>query len=188
MTTDTATISPITQDVSPITLDGFTGTDRTADAQHLYHRAGTGVGGVDDLATIDVLTRYNTLHPRPAAELHARHERDQALRLVEERWEDLTTAEAWLAAHHTYVVAVADARICIDIWRDRADAAAAVRYIADGPAEIAAYERILDAGHPDVVPLVGDGEETAEILLANLEQAHRYRSRLAADTLAVAAG
>ncbi|WP_052391597.1 hypothetical protein [Streptomyces sp. NRRL B-24484] len=174
--------------ITPVTLDGFTGTDRATDAEHFHHRAVAGTGSLNDIATIDVLTRYNLLRPRLAAELHARQERDQALRLVEERWEALSTAPAWLAAHHAYVVAVADARICIDIWRDRAEAAAEVRFIADGLAEIAVYERILDAGHPAVVPLPDNTRQTAQMLLANLEQAHAYRGRLTAETLAVVAG
>ncbi|MDJ0345911.1 hypothetical protein QMK19_35345 [Streptomyces sp. H10-C2] len=128
--------------------------------------------------------RYNKLRPLLATELHARRDRDRALHLVETRWEALSSAANWLAAHHAYTVAVDDARRSIAAWVESATAAVNVGgFVGD---EITVYEqRILAEGHPPIEPLTLDPGAVAEQLLQDLDQTHERRRHLAAETLGV---
>lgn len=136
-------------------------------------------------------------HPAPAAaERIAREERDRALHLVEIRWEALADPNdkgSWLHGHQAYVRAVDDARIAIDMWEERATAAAtspgAAALIADGNGEYhGTYRRILDAGHPVLTVPDTDPAAAVEQLRANLDQAREQRRRQAGQTLALTAG
>ncbi|MFJ2407001.1 hypothetical protein ACIOUE_37535 [Streptomyces xanthochromogenes] len=132
--------------------------------------------------------RYNGLRERLAAEECVRRDRDRALHLVETRWEALSNAANWLAAHHAYVVAVDEARTAIAAWTR--EAAAAVQWAGfEGDLDtdtLRVYrERILAAGHPPLAPLDLDVEAEAEKLRDKLGQAHEHRQQLAAETLRV---
>jgi hypothetical protein len=63
------------------------------------------------VGVMETTARYADVRDPPAREQVARAERDRLLHQVELRWEALSTAAAWLAAHHAYVVAVDEARI-----------------------------------------------------------------------------
>ncbi|TQE33156.1 hypothetical protein [Streptomyces ipomoeae] len=184
-----------------VELDGFTGLDEdtpeyiaafnaalkrwsTANPGKDPHEEGMRLVGLSD-----VLRRYNTLRQRLFVEKQARAASEAALQLVETRWQELSTAEAWLAAHHAYVVAVDGARTAIDNWRRHAAVATKVTFVTDGTVHReAAYTRILAAGHPPVEPLpMGfNPDQVAEELLQELEQTHERRLDLAATTLELA--
>ncbi|MCZ0984070.1 hypothetical protein O1L60_45730 [Streptomyces diastatochromogenes] len=134
--------------------------------------------------------RYNGLRTRLAAEEHARRDRDRALHLVETRWEALSTAASWLAAHHAYVLAVDEAHTAITAWAEKA--APAVEWAGfDGDLDtqmLRVYrDRILAEGYPPLAPLDLDVEAEAESLHAKLDQAHQRRKALAAETLGLTA-
>ncbi|MFF2132420.1 hypothetical protein ACFVW1_45220 [Streptomyces olivochromogenes] len=181
---------------APVVIDGIDGTS-LENVQELVDQFARKHPGDDDAITgyirsttpiFYAVHRYNELRSLLAAEEHARRERDRALHLVETRWEALNTAANWLAAHHAYVVAVADAHIAIDMWADRAAAAAkATGFEGDPTADlIRVYrERILVEGHPPVEPgTYGDNE--ARQLRENLDRTHERRKKLAAETLGMA--
>ncbi|MFJ8957309.1 hypothetical protein ACIRO1_45190 [Streptomyces sp. NPDC102381] len=134
--------------------------------------------------------RYNGLRTRLAAEDRARRERDRALHLVETRWEAMSTAANWLAAHHAYVVAVDEAHAAITAWtKEAAPAAEWAGFDGDLDTEMLRIyrERILAAGHPPLAPLDLDIETEADRLRNKLDQAHDRRKALAAETLGLAA-
>ncbi|MFD5615839.1 hypothetical protein [Kitasatospora sp. NPDC127060] len=187
-----------TMQITPVTLEGFTGLN--LDGQEAEHFRRVLYRFIDEhpdrspgeeesrlINLMDTLRDYNTLRPRLLEERIAREERDRALHLVESRWEALSTAPHWLAAHHSYVMSVDDARIAIDMWKNRAADAAKVRLNRDHPYRQAAYEQILAAGHPAVQPLDTDPSVVAEQYMANLEQVVEYRQGLAAKTLSLVA-
>ncbi|MFC9652717.1 MULTISPECIES: hypothetical protein [unclassified Streptomyces] len=72
---------------------------------------------------MDTTVRYADVRDRLAHEQVARAERDRLPHQVELCWEALSSAAAWLAAHPAYVLAVDEARIAVDMWRERAEAA-----------------------------------------------------------------
>jgi hypothetical protein len=185
--------------ITPVTLEGHHGLDEdSAAASAKYweslNRWVAANPGQDSqpeamrlIALNDTLRRYNTLRPLLAREEVARQERDRALQQVEDLWEalgDPAATASWLHVHQAYVRAVEDARIALDMWRDRAADAKTVVYVhdGDGGSRKVAYDQILAAGHPPVEPLTIDPHTVTEQLLANLEQAHEYRTRLAAET------
>ncbi|MFJ2278898.1 hypothetical protein ACIOEZ_32645 [Streptomyces sp. NPDC087866] len=185
--------------IAPVTLEGHTGIEEdTAAAGAKYweslNRWIEAHPGQDSkpegkrlVALNDTLRRYNTLRPLLAREEVARQARDLALEQVEVLWQalgDPAATGSWLHGHQAYVRAVEDARIALDMWRDRAADAKTVVYVhdGDGGARKVAYDQILAAGHPPVEPLTLDPTTVTEQLLANLEQAHEYRTRLAAET------
>ncbi|WP_371503545.1 hypothetical protein OG871_39745 (plasmid) [Kitasatospora sp. NBC_00374] len=183
--------------VSPVTLEGFTGLNLDGQEanhfqksvyrhlqEHPEQSSGEEAGRL--IGLMDALRDYNNLRPRLQEERIAREERDRSLHRVEVRWEALRTAANWLAAHHDYVVTVADARIAIDMWEDRASGAVSVPFRQETPHQRAAYQQILAAGHPAIEPLTVDPAAEADRLRANLEQATEHRRRLAAETLALA--
>lgn len=184
--------------ISPVAIEGITGLDDATD-EEAYHAAldrwtAAHPGhdrndlvkeGVRLIALNDTLRRYNTLRRGLREEEVARRERDRALHLVETRWQALSTANAWLAAHHAYVVAVDGARDAIDRWERRAADAARISFVWDVDPGRIAYERILAAGHPQVEPLTSDPAAVAEQLRAVLDSSHEARQRLAAETFGV---
>jgi hypothetical protein len=138
---------------------------------------------------MDTTYRYADVRDLLAHEQVARAERDRLLHQVEVRWEALSTASAWLAAHHAYVLAVDEARIGIDMWRERAESALNRMFFCDSPRSEAAYRQILQVGHPPLEEAQAALDQapaaTADRLRADLDQAHEYRRGLAAQTLAV---
>lgn len=185
--------------ITPVTLEGHTGLDedtaaanaRLWESLNAWAAANPGQDsqpeGMRLVALNDTLRRYNTLRPLLLREEVARQERDRALAQVEVLWQalgDPAATESWLHCHQAYVRAVEDARIALDMWRDRAADAKKVVYVhdGDGGARKVAYDQILAAGHPPVEPLTIDPHTVTEQFLANLEQAHEYRTRLAAQT------
>ncbi|MGW2421366.1 hypothetical protein ACWC0C_19330 [Streptomyces sp. NPDC001709] len=182
-----------------MTIDGFNGLDEGTPAGDAAWTAALGRWraehpGEDErdeilrlVALTDVLNRYNRLRPRLAAEQEARAARDGALAEVEACWQALSSARAWLAAHHNYVVAVDAAKTAICLWRERALAAKEIPFIWDAPSRKAVYDRLIADGHPEIEPL-GGGNPAAEAdqLLAELEQAESRRGGLVAKTLAIA--
>ncbi|MEU8883888.1 hypothetical protein [Streptomyces hydrogenans] len=96
---------------------------------------------------------------------------------MEVRWEALSTATAWHAAHHVYVVAVDDARTAITTWSGVARAPA--RWLPVEASEQLYRERILTAGHPPVERYELDADAVAAEaarLRDALDQAHEYRA------------
>jgi hypothetical protein len=179
--------------MTTLTIEGFTGTE--ADADLLLRR----MRDADDeermrlMVLHDVLQRQRRMGAALREEERARAQRDRALHLVETRWEDLSTASAWLAAHHAYIVAVDEARAAIDAWAAVAhetwkQQTRAARWDYALEAERAAEEQIRAAGHQPVTLLDTDPAPVAEQLRAELEQTHAHRARLTAQTLGVATG
>ncbi|MGW5121898.1 hypothetical protein ACWEQ8_41750 [Streptomyces noursei] len=182
---------------TPIVIDGLNGLDGEADGRSTLNAmrryaadnpTGRGITEFEgDLVRLrSALCVYNTLRPLLAAEERTRLDRDRALHLVEIRWEALTTAANWLAAHHAYVVAVDDARTAISTWCGAATAAAQADWFHNDR-ELQAYEeRILSAGHP---PLrrVGFADNERNQLLDRLKGTHTRRKALAAETLGLKA-
>ncbi|WP_098895678.1 hypothetical protein [Streptomyces sp. t99] len=185
--------------IAPVTLEGHTGLDEDSAAASAKYweslnrwiAANPGQDSQPEamrlIALNDTLRRYNTLRPLLAREEVARQARDLALEQVEVLWQalgDPAATGSWLHGHQAYVRAVEDARIALDMWRDRAADAKTVVYVhdGDGGSRKVAYDQILAAGHPPVEPLTLDPETVTAQLLGNLEQAHEYRTRLAAET------
>ncbi|GHG04316.1 hypothetical protein ACFFSH_37975 [Streptomyces filamentosus] len=128
---------------------------------------------------------YNTLATTQVAEQAGRRDRDRARHLVEVRWEALSTATAWHAAHHAYVVAVDAARTAITAWSEAARAAARVGWFPIESMEQLYQERILTAGHPPVelYQLDADAVDAEAARLRDaLDQTHEHRARLASQT------
>ncbi|MFJ2203316.1 hypothetical protein [Streptomyces violaceusniger] len=189
--------------LEPLNIDGITGNYETADAEFdnamrrwkAAHPAADPRGeeahaeGMRLTSLQSICARYADVRDRLAHEQVARAERDRLLHLVEIRWEALSTAANWLAAHHAYVLAVDDARIAIDMWQERAESAVKRPWAYALPNDEASYHQILAAGHPALDDALAELDrtpaETAEHLRANLDQAHKYRKQLAAETLGV---
>lgn len=190
--------------LSPLDIEGFTGIGETMDAEcnaalrrwakrhpDLDPRGPEGhAEGMRLVAMMDTVHRYADVRDRLAHEQVARAERDRLLHQVELRWEALGTASAWLGAHHAYVLAVDEARIAIDMWRERAETALRRPFFCSSPRDEAAYRQIQEAGHPALEDALADLDQTpgqtAEQLRANLDQAHEHRRTLAAETLELA--
>lgn len=196
--------SVITNLSSPLDIEGFTGVGERMDAecnaalrrwaaQHpdLDPRGPEGhTEGMRLVAMMDTVARYADVRDRLAREQVARAERDRLLHQVELRWEALSTAAAWLAAHHAYVLAVDEARIAIDMWYERAESARSRSFFCSSPRDEAAYRQIQEAGHPALEDAMADLDPdpgvTTYALRANLDQAHERRMELAAETLRLA--
>ncbi|MFG2978752.1 hypothetical protein ACGFYY_37920 [Streptomyces sp. NPDC048331] len=190
--------------LSPLDIEGFTGVGERLDdefdaalrrwaAEHptATHEEGK-TEGMRLVALMDTTFRYADVRDRLAREQVARAERDRLLHQVELRWEALSTAAAWLAAHHAYVVAVDEARIAIDMWTERAESARKRPFFCSSPRDEAAYQQIQEAGHPALEDAMADLDQdpgvTTYALRAHLDQAHEHRLRLAAQTLELAGG
>lgn len=192
---------PAVLDVGPLDIEGFTGRDETAEAE--FDRAlarwkasrphATAAEFYDEgtrlVALMDTTARYVDVRDRLAHEQAARAERGRLLRRVDRRWEALSSAPAWHAAHHAYVIAVGDARTGIDEWRATAETALLRPFHCRTPLHETVYERIRAAGHPALETAMADVDRaparTAEWLLADLVRAHERRKRLVAETLAL---
>lgn len=190
--------------ISPLDIEGFTGAYETADAEYdaaLQRWADLRPGinprgpqahaeGMRLVALMETTARYADVRDRLAHEQVARTERDRLLHQVELRWEALSTATAWLAAHHAYVLAVDEARIAIDMWNERAESARKRPFFCSSPRDEAAYRQIQEAGHPALEDALADLDQepgvTTYALRTNLDQAHERRMELAAQTLGVA--
>ncbi|MEV5348916.1 hypothetical protein [Streptomyces achromogenes] len=188
--------------LSPLDIEGFSGIGERLDAEYdaalrrwaAEHPTATHeeakAEGMRLVALMDTTYRYADVRDLLVHEQVARVERDRLLHQVELRWEALSTAAAWLAAHHAYVLAVDEARIGIDMWRERAEAALKRPWYCSSPRDEAAYRKIQEAGHPALEPALADLDptpaQTAEQLRANLDQAHERRMGLAAQTLRMA--
>ncbi|MCW8383922.1 hypothetical protein [Streptomyces justiciae] len=184
--------------LSPLDIEGFTGVAERLDAEYddalrrwkAEHPTATReeaqAEGMRLVGLMDTTYRYADVRDLLAHEQVARAERDRLLHQVELRWEALGTAAAWLAAHHAYVVAVDEARIAIDMWRERAEAARKRPFFCMSDRDEAAYRQIQEAGHPALEQALADLDrtptQTAEQLRANLDQAHERRLQLAAET------
>ncbi|BBG20756.1 hypothetical protein RVR_P212 (plasmid) [Actinacidiphila reveromycinica] len=188
--------------LSPLDIEGFTGVGERMDAEFdaalrrwaAEHPTATReegrTEGVRLAALMDTTYRYADVRDRLAHEQVARAERNRLLHHVELRWEALSTAPAWLAAHHAYVLAVDEAGLAIDMWRERAEAAGSRPFFCFSPQDEEAYRQIQQAGHPSLEKALADLDpapaQTAEQLRANLDQAHEHRMKLAAQTLRIA--
>ncbi|MCT9141740.1 hypothetical protein [Streptomyces violarus] len=185
--------------LSPLDIEGFTGVYENADAEFdaalrrwaAEHPNATREEGQAEgmrlVGVMDTTARYADVRDLLAHEQVARAERDRLLHQVELRWEALSTAAAWLAAHHAYVLAVDEARIAIDMWRERAEAARRRPFFCASPRDEAAYRQIQEAGHPALEQALADLDktpaQTAEQLRTDIDQAHERRLQLAAETL-----
>lgn len=188
--------------LSPLDIEGFTGVGERLDAEYdaalrrwaAEHPTATHeeakTEGMRLVGLMDTTYRYADVRDLLAHEQVARAERDRLLHQVELRWEALSTAAAWLAAHHAYVLAVDEARLAIDVWRERAEAALRRPFFCSSSRDEAAYRQIQEAGHPALEQALDDLDrkpaQTAEQLRANLDQAHERRMGLAGQTLRVA--
>jgi hypothetical protein len=188
----------------PLDIEGFTGNGETMDAEcaAALARWRTAHPGTDPdseearaegmrlVAMMDTVYRYANVRALLTHEQLVRAVRDRLLRQVELRWETLSTATAWLAAHHAYVLAVDEARIAIDMWRQCAEAALRRPFFCFSPRDQAAYRQIKEAGHqplePEMAKLDKEPTRTAESLRANLDQTDQRRNQLAAETQALA--
>lgn len=178
---------------APIALDGMTGTDfdEVTQAVHRWMDQHPDATEEERKAAIGrtrpvfmAVLRYNTLREDLSNEAAARRERDRALHLVEKRWEELSTAAHWLAAHHAYIVAVDEARTALERWSDAALSAADNGKWTDLDAAEVYRTRILAAGHPEAdAPNSEAVGREAEELRTTLEQTHERRKELAAETL-----
>ncbi|MET9396082.1 hypothetical protein [Kitasatospora sp. NPDC002965] len=182
-------------------IEGFTGSQETAMAEYdaaarrwrEAHPDADPSGeestteGQRLLALMDTVIRYADVRDRLANEQVARGERDRLLGEVERHWEALSTESSWFAAHHAYVLAVDEAHIAIDMWRERAETALRGSFLCFSDQDQAAYRQIQEAGHPELEPEQDDLDrtpaQTAERLRVNLDQAHEYRAGRAAETL-----
>ncbi|MFD8025434.1 hypothetical protein ACFV6G_34110 [Streptomyces lavendulae] len=189
--------------LSPLDIEGFTGIGEQLDAQFdaalkrwaAEHPTATHEEGKTEgmrlVGVMDTTYRYADVRDRLAHEQVARAERDRLLHQVELRWEALSSAAAWMAAHHAYVLAVDEARIAIDMWNQRAESALKRPFFCSSPRDEAAYQQIQEAGHPALEDAMADLDQepgvTAYTLRANLDQAHERRMELAAQTLRLAA-
>ncbi|MFE5730219.1 hypothetical protein ACFQ7A_04805 [Streptomyces sp. NPDC056528] len=175
------------------TIDGLTGANSDTEGTVILEavRAYAAKNGTDGIGEYEstlvrlsyALGAYNLIAAAQAAEQSARRDRDRALHLVEVRWEALSTATAWYAAHHAYVVAVDTARTAITTWADAARAAADAGWFPVRQVEELYRERILTAGHPPVERYTLDVDAASEQLRAELERKHEHRARLAGQTL-----
>lgn len=188
--------------LSPLDIEGFTGVGERLDtefdaalrrwaAEHPTATREEGrAEGMRLAGLMDTTYRYADVRDLLAHEQVARVERDRLLHQVELRWEALSTAAAWLAAHHAYVLAVDEARIAVEMWRERAEAALRRPFFCSSPRDEAAYRQIQEAGHPTLEQALADLDraptQTAEQLLATLDQGHQRRMGLAAETLRLA--
>ncbi|MEU5668740.1 hypothetical protein, partial [Streptomyces longwoodensis] len=191
----------IANNLAPLDIEGFTGVGERLDAEYdaalqrwaTDHPAATyeeaKAEGMRLVGVMDTTYRYADVRDRLAQEEVARAERDRLLHQVELRWEALSTASAWLAAHHAYVLAVDDARIAIDMWRERAETAIERKFFCASARDEAAYRQIQEAGHPalETAQALLDPRpaHTAEQMHADLDQAHKRRMELASQTLRV---
>ncbi|MFF8264327.1 hypothetical protein [Streptomyces virginiae] len=185
--------------LSPLDIEGFTGVADRLEAEFdaALHRwrdehpdadlEAARTEGMRLVGIMDTTYRYADVHDLLAREQIARAERDRLLHQVNLRWEALSTSATWLAAHHAYVVAVDEARIAIDMWREHAEAALTRPFFCSSPRDEAAYQQIQEAGYPALEQPLADLDQTpaqtAEQLRANLDQAHEHRITLAAETL-----
>ncbi|MEU6460168.1 hypothetical protein [Streptomyces sp. NPDC047065] len=192
--------STMITNLAPLDIEGFTGVAERLEAEFdaalqrwaAQHPTATQEEGKAEgmrlVGVMDTTYRYADVRDLLAHEQVARAERDRLLHQVELRWEALSTAAAWLAAHHAYVLAVDEARIAIDMWRERAEAALRRPWFCSSPRDEAAYEEIKEAGHPALEQALADLDrtptQTAEQLHTNLDQAHQRRISLASQTLA----
>jgi hypothetical protein len=179
--------------MSPIELDGMTGTS-FEEVQKVAHRWMDEHPGATEDAVSGAIGRtrpvfvalftYNALREELIREAAARQERDRTLHLVDTRWEALSSAAHWLAAHHAYIVAVDEARTALDRWSEAAMSAANPGGWTDPAATEVYRTRILAAGHPEAEPLDLEAvTQEAEKLRTTLERAHERRKTLAAETL-----
>ncbi|RZF02927.1 hypothetical protein [Streptomyces albidoflavus] len=184
--------------ISALNVEGFTGEAERVDlqlaaawkgwrAQHPdANETEAEVEGMRLVALADTTIRYADIRNRLAVEEVLRSERDRLLDQVEKCWNALTTATAWLAAHHAYVLAVDEARIGIDMWRERAETARERHFYCSSPRDEAAYRQIQEAGHPQLETpwalLDKTPTQTADALRFHLDQSHERRTELASQT------
>ncbi|MEU8623122.1 hypothetical protein [Streptomyces sp. NPDC048623] len=178
----------------PITMEGMNGLDDETDAlvieaaeDRYFSEHHTSAGVSESVAHLYelrlVVGVYNRLRPLLAAEQTARRDRDRALHLVEVRWEALSTATAWKAAHHAYVVAVDAAHTAIDTWAAAARAAVDFGWFPVRRAEQVYEQEILGAGFPPLEQLTLDVDSEAKQLHERLTRTHEHRIGLADQTL-----
>ncbi|MFJ3679842.1 hypothetical protein ACIPPN_30045 [Streptomyces diastaticus] len=191
-----------TMSISPLNIEGFTGELAAADAQwgaamarwRAAHpdasRDEATTEGTRLVAVMDTTARYADVRGLLVREEAARVERDRLVHRADLCWEALSTASAWLAAHHAYVVAVDAAHTAIGRWCESAEAARARMWVCGSPRSEAAYRQIREAGHPAleeaVAALDPDPARTAAELRADLDARHQHRTALAAQTVQLA--
>ncbi|WP_411078272.1 hypothetical protein [Streptomyces sp. cmx-10-25] len=183
--------------VIPLVINGVNGLDDETDAnavlgadlryaaQHPDH-VGISPHTPSTLELRFVLGIYNRLRPLLIAEQTARHNRDRTRHLVEVRWEALSNATAWHAAHHAYIVAVNAAHTAIDSWAQAARAAVGFGWFPVKRMEEVYQKRIVGAGHPPIERLDPDVGPEADRLHEELTRIDEYRRALAAQTLGTA--
>lgn len=132
---------------------------------------------------------HNRMVPLAAAELAAKETAERALLEVTKRWDALETAQAWHAAHHRYVLAVNAARKAIETWisvaaeRDKAQTEPAHR--PPWPTQVpegVAWED-YKASVPEHERIPPSGSDRAMLTLTQLNEQHRERQAIAAETL-----
>jgi hypothetical protein len=181
-----------------ITINGLTGSDTettneaiaAAYRQHTTQPAGSDVTRCSRWAAgyvkaWDAAKAHNRMVPAANAVAEARQDAQRALRVVETRWEALRTARAWEAAHHAYVEAVHDARRRISTWQHATDEAA--RQVRELTTNLSELDRVYATHVPadDRIDLDWDAPKLA---LTELEETHRQRRAIAAETLSALHG
>lgn len=146
--------------------------------------------GAVHLDQFEAAKYHNTLLPFAQRAAEAREDAHRMLHRVETSWAALRTARAWMAAHHVYVEAVADARTAVTAWTAAADELVEQRTklehgwsgATNGTYE--KYEEYVPAEQR--IPRL-DADEP-KLAAAELEESHLRRSAIAAETLRHSAG
>jgi hypothetical protein len=124
---------------------------------------------------------HNGLLPYVARAAEARENAQRALHVVESRWDALRTARAWLAAHHSYVEAVATARTAIRAWGEAtAECATQQRKLTSGWLTPDVYDQYVPAGQQLVVI---DDTDAAALAATELEETYTSRRAIVRETL-----
>jgi hypothetical protein len=179
-----------------ITLAGFTGNETDNDLDtvlraHLnaWPRTGTDQqreahahAGQALLDQHEIAKYHNSLLPLAQAEASDREAAQRALHRVETTWEALSTARAWHAAHHTYVVAVDNARRTIATWQQSATETKGKHY------KLTSRKTFDYFGYvPQDQQIVVDTDRP-KVAAVDLEETYARRRAIVRETLSLDAG
>ncbi len=190
-----------------ITLEGFDGTDADATERLSIPELHQAFAADHPELTGEALTRASMASMFRAGALHAmakwhneyaaalnaaadaRTARDNALHIEQVRWESLSVARSWAAAHHAWLQAVQDARNAITAWAEAVHRAAPEQHrMSTGYLDTAReYGAPCDDAIPAelrIVPPAPIDEDAEEArLLQELDTRVAARRELAAQTL-----
>jgi hypothetical protein len=189
-----------------VTLEGLDGTDAdTADLSITQmhrdfaaaHPELTGealtrasMGAMFRFSALHALTRWHNQYAAALnAQAAARTARDNALHQEEVRWESLSVARSWAAAHHAWLQAAHNARTAIIDWAEAAHRAApeqhrlSTGYLDEAREYGAPCDDAIPADLRIVAPAPIDVDAQEARLLQELDTKVAARRELAAQTL-----